>query len=311
MLPAMPRKPRVTIIGAGRLGSALAVALHHAGYAMDEIVTRSRISSPRRLPRLPNNLRARVVSSNHATFNADVVWICIPDDAIRGTALQLAKTYSWKNKFVFHSSGALTSTELSALKARGAAVASVHPMMSFVHREAPALAGVAFALEGDPAAVRAARAIVRDLGGTAINITPAKKPLYHAFGAFASPLLITTLALAEKVGRAAGLSAAAARKAMLPIVTQTLRNYSQQSASAAFSGPIIRGDAETVRKNLASLRKLPEAQMAYIALARAALRFLPASNRKKLQQVLAEALTRSGAPRSGPAARRGSRAPAR
>jgi len=311
MLPAMPRKPRVTIIGPGRLGTAFIAALHNAGYKIDEVVTRPGTRSRNRAAKLSKRLQAKIVSAKNARFRAEVVWICVPDSAIRETARQLAAAASWKGKFVFHSSGALTSTELSELKKRGAAVASVHPMMSFVHRRAPSLAGVSFALEGDPAAVRAARAIVRDLSGITINITPAKKPLYHAFGAFASPLLITILAVAEKVGRAAGLSAAAARKAMLPIVAQTLRNYSGQSASAAFSGPIIRGDAETVRRNIISLQKLPEAQMAYIALARAALRFLPASNRRKLKQVLAEALTRSGAPRSGRAAKRGSPAPAR
>jgi predicted short-subunit dehydrogenase-like oxidoreductase (DUF2520 family) len=183
-------------------------------------------------------------------------------------------------------------------------------MMTFVHGAMPSLAGVSFAVEGDPSAVRIARRIVKDLGGDGITISPDKKPLYHAFGAFASPLLISTLALAEQLGQAAGLSAAAAKKAMLPIVNQTFRNYAERGAAGAFSGPIIRGDAETVRKNLASLRKLPQAQAAYVALAGAALRLLPVANRKKLEEVLA-GTTRSGALRSGRDARRGSRGSAR
>src|SRR5690242_16222658 len=116
MLPAMPRKPLLTIIGPGRLGAALAVALHKTGYSIDEIVTRSAPSSRKRLTTLPKTLRSRVISCADAKLTADVLWICVPDDAIRGTALQLAKTHSWKRKFVFHSSGALTSRELSELK---------------------------------------------------------------------------------------------------------------------------------------------------------------------------------------------------
>jgi predicted short-subunit dehydrogenase-like oxidoreductase (DUF2520 family) len=286
MLPAMPRKPLVTIVGPGRLGTALTAALHNAGYKIDEVVTRPATRSRNRAAKLSKPLQAKIVSGKNAKFRAEVVWICVPDAAIRETARQLAAAGSWKGKFVFHSSGALTSSELSELKKRGAAVASVHPMMSFVYRAAPSLAGVSFAVEGDPAALRMANAIVKDLGGVVITIAAAKKALYHAFGAFTSPLMISTLAIAEKVAQAAGLSQGAARKAMLPIVIQTIRNYSEQGAPGAFSGPLIRGDVGTVRRNVASLKNFPEAQQAYIALSRAALRLLPAANRKKLQQAL-------------------------
>ena len=278
----MARKPLVTIVGPGRLGTALALALHGAGYRIDQIVTRARAQGATTLAR---RVRAKVISSALTHFANGVVWICVPDTAIRGVAHRLARG-DWQGKYAFHSSGALPSTELSELKKRGAQIASVHPMMSFVHGAAPSLREVSFGIEGDPGAVRVAKRIVRDLGGVAISISAGNKPLYHAFGAFASPMLISVLALAEAVGQAAGLSRAAARKAMLPIVIQTIRNYEKNGAAGAFSGPIIRGDADTVRKNLASLKPLSEAQRAYVALARAALRYLPAANRKKLQQVL-------------------------
>ncbi|HZU43794.1 MAG TPA: Rossmann-like and DUF2520 domain-containing protein [Terriglobales bacterium] len=279
----MPRKPPVTIIGPGRLGTALTLALHNAGYGIDQIVTRTASSRARVLG---HRVRAKVTSSPSKESSGGVVWICVPDTAIHDLAHQLAAKGDWSGKHVFHSSGALPSTELMELKKRGAHIASVHPMMSFVHGAAPSLNGVSFAIEGDPSAVRMAKKIVKDLGGVPIGISARNKPLYHAFGAFASPMLISVLAIAEHVGQAAGLSRAAARKAMLPIVVETIRNYENNGAAGAFSGPIIRGDAGTVRKNLASLKSLPEARRAYVALAHAALRYLPAANRKKLQRVL-------------------------
>ena len=112
------------------------------------------------------------------------------------------------------------------------------------------------------------------------------KPLYHAFGAFASPLLIATLAAGERVGRRAGLREKEVRAAMRPIVEQTLRNYLEQGGAGAFSGPLVRGDTETIRKHLQALRALPEARAAYIALVRSALRTLPVKNAGRIAALL-------------------------
>ena len=105
-------------------------------------------------------------------------------------------------------------------------------------------------MEGDPAALRVAHRIVRDLGAEAFSISRRRKPAYHAWGAFTSPLLIALLVTAEKVARAAGLSSAEARRKMMPIVRQTLANYAKLGPAEAFSGPIVRGDAQVVRQHL-------------------------------------------------------------
>jgi predicted short-subunit dehydrogenase-like oxidoreductase (DUF2520 family) len=158
--------------------------------------------------------------------------------------------------------------------------------MTFVHGSMPSLSGVPFALEGDAAAVRLARSIVRDLRGNAFTIRKQHKAAYHAWGAFTSPLLVATLVTGERVARRAGLSAAEARKKMLPIVRQTIANYQALGPAGAFSGPIVRGDAEIVRKHLQVLKKVPAARQVYLALARAALQFLPARNRAELKKAL-------------------------
>jgi predicted short-subunit dehydrogenase-like oxidoreductase (DUF2520 family) len=180
----------------------------------------------------------------------------------------------------------LSSNELHALRQMGAAVASLHPMMTFVPGVTPSLEGVPFAVEGDAAAVKVARGIVRQLRGEIFAIQKKHKPAYHAWGAFASPLLISALVTAEGVAGAAGISRQSARRMMLPIVRQTLANYARHGPAGAFSGPIIRGDAETLRKHLKVLRRIPGAREVYLALARSALRNLPTHNRRTLQRVL-------------------------
>ena len=158
--------------------------------------------------------------------------------------------------------------------------------MTFVDKSAPSLKGVPFAIEGDAAAVREARRIVRKLGGSSCLIRPEHKAAYHAWGAFTSPLLIALLVTAERVARSAGLTLAQSRKNMLPIVRQTIANYAKVGAAASFSGPLVRGDVETVRRHLRILHNLPEAKTAYVALATAALRHLPVKNRKQLNAIL-------------------------
>jgi len=282
----MAAKPRIAIVGPGRLGRALALELKRAQFTISEIVSGSSAASKRKAGDLARKVKAHASTSDRARLDADLVWFCVPDREIASSSRQLASLVDWRKKIAFHSSGALASHELKSLRQAGAAVASVHPLMTFVTGSMPSLIGVPFAMEGDAAAVRSARQIVRALGGEAFTIRKQYKAAYHAWGAFASPLLVAMLVTAEQLARKAGLSAVGARKKMLPIVRQTIANYGALGAAGAFSGPIVRGDAEIVRKHLQVARKVPEATQVYLALARAALQYLPARNRGQLKRAL-------------------------
>jgi len=284
MLPGMAGKARIAMVGAGNLGGALAVELRGAGYAIDTVVLHSGRSQARARA-VGRRVGARVAASLKGS-RADVVWICVPDASVAAAADVLAKQIEWKGRVALHSSGALTSDALSVLRAHGAAVASVHPMMTFVRGSWASLAGVPFAVEGDAAAVRAARRIVRDLAGESYTIQKAEKAAYHAWGTFASPLMTALLAATERVAEAAGVRGKKARGRMAPILRQTLENYLAYGAAGAFSGPMIRGDVETVQKHLRALREQPPARDVYLALARAALEFLPAKNKVALRRAL-------------------------
>ncbi len=278
-------KPRIAIVGPGRLGSALAQELRRVGYRITEIVSRNSIASRRKARALAKKVRAAAATAN-PRLDADLVWFCVPDREIGKAARQLAHATDWKGKIAFHSSGALASDELHVLRRRGAAVASVHPLMTFVRSSAPSLRGIPLALEGDAKAVRIAREVARELGAEAFSISKGKKSAYHAWGGFASPLLIALLVTGERVAHAAGFSPSDARKKMLPIVRQTLANYAKLGPAGAFTGPIVRGDAQVVRKHVKELRKIPEAREVYLALARAGFHYLPLRNRKELEKLL-------------------------
>jgi predicted short-subunit dehydrogenase-like oxidoreductase (DUF2520 family) len=291
MLPRMAAKLRIVIVGAGNLGYSLAVSLKHAGYAIEAVIVRSRGASEKNARKLAKKVGAHLYVRAPPNLQADVIWFCVPDSEIQRAATALSGKISWKKKVALHSSGALSSDELSVLRKRGASVASAHPMMTFVRhaqlqQSQPSLAGVSFAIEGDRTAVRAVRQIVHCLGGESFPISKSDKAAYHAWATFASPLFTALLATNERVAKLAGIDRKLAKRRILPILRQTLENYAALDAGKAFSGPIIRGDIETIKKHLRVLSKNPVAREVYLALARAALHYLPAKNRKNLTHVL-------------------------
>jgi len=292
ILPGMEeKKATIAIMGAGNLGTALALALREAGYRIDSIIARGEGKSLTRARRLAKQIGSRATVGVEKV-NARILWFCIPDGEIARVAGAMVDKFQGHGKVALHSSGALSSDELAPLRRKGVAVASVHPLMTFVQRSRPTLVGVSFAIEGDPRAVRSARDIVRDLGGEPFPIRKKHKSAYHALGMFASPLLTSLLATTERVASVAGMTGRAARRRMLPILLQTVRNYGMWGAARGFSGPIVRGDVKTVRRHLEVLRTAALPRRVYVALAHAALEYLPAKNRKSLQELLDSANVR-------------------
>jgi predicted short-subunit dehydrogenase-like oxidoreductase (DUF2520 family) len=276
----------VSIVGPGRLGTALALSLPKAGYEVRSLVIRANVRVPSETTRLARQAKARVVGLGGVPLDTGLVWITVADDAIAAVTAALAMAQDWHGKTVFHSSGALSSDVLAPLRDRGAKVASVHPAMTFVRHSVPRLEGVPFGVEGDPAAVRLAKQTVRALGGKAYAIAKENKVLYHAFGSFASPMVIALMVALEQTGRAAGIKPADLRKMAGPLLRQTLSNYLKHGAAEAFSGPLVRGDVETIQRHLEALRKVPHAREVYVALARVAVKGLPVGKREDIAREL-------------------------
>lgn len=277
----------IAIIGAGTLATALAAALHRRGYRVTEVVSRDNRQSRSRAGALAKRVGARAVTFREAEFVARITWICVPDDAISPVAEQLAATEGWRRKIAVHSSGALGSEVLNPLKTLGAAIASAHPLMTFVSSSQGILTGVPFAMEGDAKAMSIIGPVVRSLGGKPFRIAPESKVAYHLFGFFSSPALAALIVSAQQAGKLAGLTDRHARELMEPIVRQTIDNCFRTDPGRAFSGPLRRGDAATIRKHLDVLKQTPELRDVYRSLGRMALKHLPTGNLPKLKKLLA------------------------
>jgi predicted short-subunit dehydrogenase-like oxidoreductase (DUF2520 family) len=302
MLRGMAKQVSVTIVGPGSFGTALAKALHEAGIPVAEIVYRNG-ESARRAKKLAREAGAKAVEFEEwlgsrsgapperarapvPTLSASVAWLCVGDSAIAQTAVAMASGGPWKGMTVFHSSGALASDELGPLRKEGAKVASVHPMMTFVRSAAASMKGVAFALEGDKAALAVAKWVVWKLGGESFEIKKKDKALYHALGAFVSPLIVAQMAAVERIGRELGFDGPKTRRIVGPILQQTIRNYIDHGPAAAFSGPIVRGDIATVKKHLAALKRVRGAEDIYRALAKMAVEELPSKNSVAIRKAI-------------------------
>lgn len=274
------------LVGSGNLAQALGPALRRAGYRITAVASRNDASSRRRAQTLARKVRARVVRLAEAGPLADLIWLCHTDDALAQTSRLLARQSGWRGKIALHSSGALTSDVLLPLRRAGAHVASLHPMMTFVAGTVPKMPEVPFAVEGDRRAAATAKRVVRDLGAQVFELKKQSKVLYHALGSFSSPMVVAALVTAERVGKAAGLAEKQTRAIMAPILRQTLTNYLEHGAAAAFSGPIRRGDLETVRRHVRELKRVPGALEVYRALVKSALLDLPSVRKKELLKLL-------------------------
>jgi predicted short-subunit dehydrogenase-like oxidoreductase (DUF2520 family) len=240
---------RVGLIGPGRAGQALARLLPSSKYEIGPVLSRN-FTSARRAVRL---MRVGAPTASVDDFaDCRVILIAVPDDAIAASASQLAEApFSFRGKIVFHTSGALDSSLLAPLRARGAAVASLHPLQSF-GRHVLSLAGIHFAVEGDEKALRWAQILVTDWHGKILRLKPGQKVLYHAAATFASPLFTPLIQAAVVLMGHAGVGRKAAIQALKPLLLTTLENFTH-SGRQSWTGPLARGDAGTVQKHVAAL----------------------------------------------------------
>lgn len=245
----------VALIGTGRLGSSLARALPPGLFTIAALYDKDTPAARLCRRRLG---RGRVVTSaSGAAALADLVLICVPDGAVAAVAAALAQApLRWEKKIVLHTSGALSSRELAPLKRAGAAVGSVHPAQSFagLNMSPSRFRGVSFAVEGDPEAAAAGKRLARSVGGRPFAVKPGDKALYHAACSLASNMFVALFDSACSVLESIGLEPPEAARVLLPLVEGTVENLKSLDRAGALTGPIARGDEETVRLHLIGLR---------------------------------------------------------
>ena len=295
MARELVRQRSVSIIGPGNWGTSLARAFSAVGVPLDElIVPAGRRPSAVGAPKEARN--PAFTTLDRARLEADVLWLCVPDAAIAVVTRRLVRRAGalgsrppgspLKGQIVVHSSGALSAQVLQAAARAGASVASVHPVMSFPTRTPVPLQGVSFGIEADAGSHRILNAIVRQIGGRPLSIESGNKALYHAVGMLSSPLLVSHLVAAQQAAVLAGFSRRQAQALIEPIARATLDNVFLRGAEKSFSGPIARGDVETIRLHLRALKPHPMLAGVYRSLALYALEALPSAGRRELRRLL-------------------------
>ncbi|MBW2357055.1 MAG: DUF2520 domain-containing protein [Deltaproteobacteria bacterium] len=261
-------KPQIAIVGCGRVGTALAVWLHRAGYPVCGLSSR-RLQSAEAVAALIGP-RPCSQAPQTVTAEADVVFITTPDGVIETVCRQIAAAGGFRaGSVVLHCSGALPSTILAPARQSGAWIGSLHPLQSFA---APPLdrnpfAGIIVSVEGDGPALQTAEALAADLNAHPQQILTEAKALYHAAAVVASNYLVTLLDLAFTLLQQAGVAPRDAHGVLRPLIDGTLANVARIGPPAALTGPVARGDAETVVGHLEAIgAKNPESLALYRAL---------------------------------------------
>lgn len=244
-------------IGAGRVGRTLGRLLHRAGCCELQDVLSAEFATAEAAVTFTG--AGRAVRRLGEMRPARLWLLTPPDDAIAPMAVALAAAGRVRaGDIVIHCSGAHSSSLLQPLSAIGALVASVHPLKTFAEpaRAVESFAGTWCTAEGDAAALALLRPLFEQIGARVVQIDPAGKTLYHA----ASVLVCNDLTALMEAGlrsyERAGLDRATAQAMMEPLVRETLDNVFALGTVSALTGPVARGDAEVVARQLTALAAL-------------------------------------------------------
>ena len=264
--------PKIGFVGAGTLGNGLALALAGRGYRVAAVASRNRASADDLSERLPGC--GALPLAQDVADTCDLVFLTTPDNAIK----QVVSQVRWRHgQGVVHCSGAESLDVLEPAARLGAAIGSFHPYQTFACLDTPGeaverLRGAAFCVEGRGWLLGFLERLTSGLGGWAIHVRPEDRALYHASAVMSCGYLVTLLKAVTDVWEAMGVGQDEGLRIALPLVTSTLANVSKAGAEAAVTGPVVRGDTDTVRRHLEALKaRLPHLVPLYRSLAGASL----------------------------------------
>jgi predicted short-subunit dehydrogenase-like oxidoreductase (DUF2520 family) len=284
----------VAVIGAGRVGTALGVLLERAGHRVTA-ASGWEPSRDRVRQYLPFTRFLPAPAAFTAAGAARVVILAVPDDAIRSVCSDLAAHGAFRvNQRVLHLSGSVGLDALASAEQFGAGALSIHPLQTVpgVEEGIRRLPGSGFAVTArDEPGFDFGESLVADVGGRPFRLPEDMKPLYHAAAVFCANYLVTVEGLAERLFRLAGLEHPVL--VFAPLARAALDAALEKGPGAALTGPVVRGDAGTVDRNLEALAlHAPEAVPPYVELASAAAELaveggrLSEEDRARIEEVL-------------------------
>lgn len=268
-------KRTVAIIGAGRVGGAAGRLLAQAGYTVTAVATRNKETAERVSAFI--GAGEPLTDVVKAASSAAIVILTTPDGAIKGVCDAIATGGGFrKGSIVVHTSGAQTLDPLDAAKGSGSYRAVIHPLQSIPSMELGVrnIPGSYFRIEADPEASSIARELAKALGGIELVMPKwgsdkESAALYHAGAVAVSNFFIALVDFGLRYYQALGADKEEALKAVLPLIKGTLRNIESAGIPDALTGPIMRGDVETVKGHLQAMAgRAPELLPLYRALAR-------------------------------------------
>jgi predicted short-subunit dehydrogenase-like oxidoreductase (DUF2520 family) len=245
---------KVSIIGVGRVGGALAIALSKKGFLIENLIVRNG-ETANRIAEIIEPKPKIAFEDTMSDINSDIVFITTQDSEIENAAKTLAGKIKNLEPIVFHTSGSLSSEILDPLKQTGCKTGSIHPLVSLSDPVlgAERFAGAYFCVEGDSQAVETAKEIVGALGGKAFSIETKHKTLYHAAAVTACGHLVALVDAAIEMLAKCGLSEDQAKETLLPLIKSTVENLEAQTTGEALTGTFARADVKTFEKHLQAL----------------------------------------------------------
>jgi predicted short-subunit dehydrogenase-like oxidoreductase (DUF2520 family) len=253
---AAPMTVSISIIGPGKVGTALGILAAKSGYRVCAVGARALMRGQAAAARIPGDVIS--CSPKEAASLGNLVFLTVSDDQIQPLCDSLASDKAFfPGAVVVHCSGALPSSVLqSAREQTRCVIASAHPLQTFPSVEAALdrLAGTFFFCDGDPQALSVLQEFVPGIGGIFSRVKPEGKALYHAAAVFACNYLASLMDAALSCAEHAGIARDVAWTALEPLVQATLTNISHVGTAKALTGPIARGDADTLMRHMIAFR---------------------------------------------------------
>ncbi|HET9052165.1 MAG TPA: Rossmann-like and DUF2520 domain-containing protein [Candidatus Dormibacteraeota bacterium] len=287
--PTAPEAPlTIAVVGAGRAGSALAVALHDAGIRIAAVHSRRPASAAALALRTGAEPVPTAVA---AALRADVTLLTVPDADVTGVAATIAAAgIGLRDRTVVHCSGALGRGALAALRQVAAGVGVCHPLQALTTDSAlsaAALRGAFFGVDADPPVRARLELLVRAVGGVPFTAPAGDRALYHAAAVLAGNAPLALLSRAVELLEASGVEHEIAAQALASLLEGAARNARALGVRGALTGPVVRDDAATVARHLGALGGDRELQRLYRGLAAETLRATGADGRGHVAELLA------------------------
>jgi predicted short-subunit dehydrogenase-like oxidoreductase (DUF2520 family) len=262
------------------VGRVLAMRLSERGYPVLGVISRNRF----RAEKVGQAAGAMVFSDRLGDLPSStrLVVICVPDDELANVAEELARVgHAWKETVVMHTSGAQTADLLAPIAGCGATTLSFHPLQTFTATSpSSSFDDVFIGVEGSTKAVAAGIELAVNLGARFLVLTADVKARYHLAASLASNYLVTLVAMAQEILGSLEVDRQTAHAMLEPLLVGTLANLGRLSPEDALTGPIVRGDLETIRQHGVALRRFqPHLVPVYAALAGESVRVAVRSSR--------------------------------